>query len=274
MKELRGELAGFVGTKLDNLALTHNATHAMYLVAGGLELEPGDEVLMTNQEHPTCRGTWSQESARRGIRVREVQIPVMAADPKEIVDAFLREFTDRTRVLVFSDLLTTTGSRTPVRALCKAARERGILSVVDGAHCPGQVPLDIDALGCDAYCGSPHKWLLSPAGTGFLVLRDELMESLWCANGGHWWDKRDLKAARFMGLGTNNDAVLAGLGAALQWYRDLGPERIYARQHSLARSVLERAGTLPGVDLQTPDDDSRFFAMVTFGAAGLDVEAC
>jgi selenocysteine lyase/cysteine desulfurase len=264
LEEHRRELASFFGCKTEELALTHNATEAMNIVANGLDLAPGDEVLTTDQEHPGGSCCWLQKQARYGIVVRQVAVPLPPSNPEQLADLLVSSIGPRTRVLSFSGITTTTGLLFPVREICRAARAKGIITVVDGAHMNGQVPVNLRELGCDYYAGSPHKWMFAPAGCGFLYAREEMLDRLWVnvATGG--WDNKDLKAARFMQVGTNSRAIFEGFVAALRFFRQLGPERVYTRIHELARRARSMARSLPFAELLTPDDDRMFGAMVTF----------
>jgi isopenicillin-N epimerase len=244
----------------------------MNTVINGLDLQPGDEVVITNQEHPSGRCPWLQKEARFGIRVRQVNIPLPPAGPGQIADLLVSAIGPRTRVLSFSGITSPTGLWLPIREICDRARARGVLTLVDGAHMNGQVPLRIPELGCDFIAGSPHKWLFAPAGCGLLWGRQELLDRLWVnvASGG--WDDRKLKAARFMMVGTNNRAILEGLLAGVRFLKALGPDRVYARIHQLARRVFDQARAIPGLELLTPDDDRMFGGLVSIRVPGGDVK--
>ncbi len=264
LEEYRTELASFVGCQTQELALTHNATEAMSIIAGGMRLKAGDEVLITDQEHPSGRCPWELRAARDGISVRQVPIPLPPKSPGQLADLIVSALRPRTRVLSFSGITTRTGLVLPVREICDAARAKGIVTVVDGAHMNGQVRLRISELGCDYFAGSPHKWLFAPAGCGLLYIREDRLDRHFplVATGG--WDKLELKAARFMRVGTNNRAIFEGLMAGVRFAQRIGPERIYDRIHELARRTRERAQELPYVELLTPDDDRMYGAMVAF----------
>jgi selenocysteine lyase/cysteine desulfurase len=272
LEEVRQELAELLGCRKEELALTHNATEAINTVANGLDLQPGDEVLLTNQEHPSGRCPWLQKQARFGIAVREVNIPLPPASPEQLTDLLISAIGPRTRVLSFSGITSPTGLWFPVRRICEAARARGVITLVDGAHMNGQVPLQLSELGCDFFAGSPHKWMFAPAGCGLLFGREEMLDRLWVnvATGG--WDNKKLKAARFMMVGTNNRAIIEGLVAGLRFLKELGPERVYGRIHQLARRVFEQARALPKVELLTPDNDAMFGGLVSIRIPGADVK--
>jgi isopenicillin-N epimerase len=214
--EMRQELADFFGCHKDELALTHNTTEGMNTVCNGLDLKAGDEVLLTDQEHPGGTNCWLQKQARFGIQVRRVAIEVPPRGPGRIVDAIQAAIGPRTRVFSFSGITTQTGLCMPVREICEAARARGVLTVVDGAHLNGQVPVNLHDFGCDFLAGSPHKWMLTPTGCGILYIREAMLDRLWVNVATTGWNDHSLKAVRFQMVGTNNRAILEGHLAALR----------------------------------------------------------
>jgi selenocysteine lyase/cysteine desulfurase len=175
-------------------------------------------------------------------------------------------------VLFFSGILTTTGLVMPVREICDAARAKDLITVVDGAHMNGQIPMRLDELGCDYYAGSPHKWMFAPAGCGILYGREEMLDRLWPSIVTGRWDAKELKAARFMQVGTNNRAIFEGMLAGLRFLRDLGPERIYSRIHEMAALARKMAASSPHCRLVTPDDDRQYGALVAFDLAGVKLD--
>lgn len=263
MDEHRKALAEFVGCNPDELALTHNATEAISLVAQGLDLKTGDEVLMTDQEHPSGRGAWSVRAARHGIVVRQVPIPIPPKSPEQLADLMISAIGPRTKVLCFSGITTSTGLIMPVREICRAARAKGVLTLVDGAHMHGQIPFRIDEMDCDFMAASPHKWLFAPAGCGFLYIRREHQDRVFPSVTTDGWVNSSLAAARFMLVGTNNRAIFEGMMAGLQFAKEIGPERIMKRMHQLARMVRDRAAKEPSLRILTPDDDRLFGCMVS-----------
>jgi len=177
----------------------------------------------------------------------------------------------RTRVLFFSAITTTTGLVFPVRQICDAARAKGVITVVDGAHLNGQVEARIDDLGCDYYAGSPHKWMFAPAGCGILWGREEMLDRLWPSIVTGGWDDKADQGARFMRLGTNNRAMIEGMIAGVRFAKAIGVERIYSRIHALARMAREKAQALPYLQLLTPGNDTMYGGLVAFHMQGVDL---
>jgi len=262
MDEEREELSKYLGCKKDELALMHNATEALTTVASGVDLKAGDEVVMTNLEHPSGKAGWHAKQARYGVTVREVAIPLPPKDPAQLADVMISAIGPKTKVLSFSGMISGTGLIMPIREICDAARAKGVLTLVDGAHMHGQMPVKISDLNCDFFAGSPHKWMFAPAGSGFLYIREENLDRLWPLNVTGDWDNKSLKAGRFMRQGTNNRAIFEGMIAGLRFAQAVGPDRIYTRIHQLARRTYERAAKLPYIELLTPNDDRMFAALV------------
>jgi isopenicillin-N epimerase len=270
LRELRDALAAFLHCKRDELAIVRNATEANNVVCNGLDFQAGDEVLLTDQEHPGGRCGWEQRAARHGLKLNTVTLPKPPASAAQIVELFDRALTPRTKIMVFSHITTVTGVILPAKQICALARAKGVLTHVDGAHAIGQIPLDLHDMGCDFYGTSPHKWVMAPKGTGTLYVREELLERLWVNIATTNWRNFDLKAYRFSTFGTSNLSVMVGLKAALDFFQQIGAERIYARQHQLATLVRDRMALHPQLKVVNASADPKnhefFGALVSFEA--------
>jgi selenocysteine lyase/cysteine desulfurase len=271
LRELRDALSAFIGCQRDELALVRNATEANNVVCNGVDYKPGDEVLLTDQEHPGGRGCYEQRAARHGIKINYVTLPKPPASKEQIVDLFAKAITPRTRLMLFSHITTVTGVILPAKEICAMARARGVWTHVDGAHAIGQIPLNLRDMGCDFYASSPHKWLMSPKGTGFLYVREELCDKLWGNTVSGEWKNYEMKAYRFSNFGTSNLSVMVGLKAALDFFQHIGPERIYARGHALATRVRDFVNSRPQLKVVNASKEEFFGTLVSFepsGAAG------
>jgi len=260
----RTELARFVGCAKDELAITHNATEAMSIIAGGMPLEKGAEILITDQEHPSGYGPWRLREAKGEVTVREVALPLPPESPEQLADVVVSAIGPKTRVLMFSGITSPTGLLMPIREICDAARAKGIVTVVDGAHMTGQVAYRINDMNCDYFAGSPHKWLFAPVGSGLLYIREERLDLHYPVIATAGWDDKSLKAGRFMRFGTNNRAIIEGFMAGLHFAQAIGAERIYKRIHDLAQQADSRARALPYTEMLTPEDESMYGSLVTF----------
>jgi len=269
LRDLRDALAAFLGCKRDELALVRNATEANNVVTNGLDFAPGDEILLTDQEHPGGRCGWEQRALRHGLKLNYVALPKPPASTQQILDLFDRAITPRTKLIFFSHITTVTGVILPAKEICALARSKGILTHVDGAHAIGQLPLNLHDLGCDFYASSPHKWLMAPKGTGTLYIREELIDRLWVNIPSGDWHNLPLKAWRFSNFGTSNLSVFVGLRAALDFFHTIGPDRIYARQHQLATRVRDRVAAYPQLRNVNASRDEFFGALVSFEPASI-----
>jgi selenocysteine lyase/cysteine desulfurase len=259
---LNGDPAGFV--------FPRNTTEAMSFVANGLELNAGDEVLTTTHEHIGGLCCWQLAAARRGVRLRQLELPVPARSADQLVDVFRRAITPRTRVISVSHVTFTNGTIMPVREIAALCRQRGIICVVDGAHPPGMIRVDLRAIDADFYASSPHKWLCAPQGTGLLYMREEWRTKLWptLASGG--WDDMSLGAHRFNHMGTMDESRLAGLAAALRLHETIGADAIEARIRELDSLLLAGLREVSRVRLMSPDTPALGAGLISFTVDGID----
>jgi len=237
--EFRDPVAAFVGCNRDEFALLRNATEANSYIANGLDMKPGEEVLMTDQEHPGGEHPWNLKAKRYGIVVKKVTLPKPVPNAAAVLNLFNDAITPRTRVVFFSHIPTVTGVVLPAKELCALARSKGILSAVDGAHVPGMMKLNLHELGCDMYSSSPHKWLQAPKGSGFLFVRDEVIDRLWNTIATEGWNDTKIRAERFQRIGSSNVPALWGLRAAVQLANEIGMERIEKRHRQMADYILK-----------------------------------
>jgi len=251
--EFRDPLAALVGCTRDEIAIVRNATEANSYIANGVELKAGDEVLMTDQEHPGGELPWQLRAKRYGIVVKKVTLPKPVENAAQVLNLVNDAITSRTQVLFFSHITTVTGVVLPAKELCTLARSKGILSAVDGAHVTGMMKLDLHELGCDLYSSSPHKWLQAPKGTGFLYVRDEVMDRIWGTVVTEGWDDTKIRAERFQRIGSSNVPVLCGLRASIELANTIGMDRIEQRHRKLANYMLEQMMKRRAVSWTSPD---------------------
>ena len=170
----RWALGEYLHTAADNLVFIPNATHGVNIIARSVALKPGDEILSTNHEYGACDYTWEFICQKTGATYIHQSIALPARSPDEMAEQFWQGVTPRTKIIYLSHITSPTALHLPVDAICARARKVGILTLVDGAHAPGQVDLDLEAIGADWYTGNCHKWMLSPKGAGFLYSRPEV----------------------------------------------------------------------------------------------------
>jgi isopenicillin-N epimerase len=274
--EARARLAGFVGGDPRRLVFTANVTASVNVVASSLRLAAPGDILLTDHEYGAMHWCWERAAQRQGLTLRTFPLPPLPADPDEVVAAARAALTERTRLFFFSHVLSPTGMVLPAGALCSAARERGILTVVDGAHAPAFVPLSLDEIGADFYGGNGHKWLLAPTGSGFLYLgagSADWLEPLQVSWG---WrpdqlrlDERDefgstprLRALEFEGI--RDPCPWLAVPSAIDFQEELGRQRIRGRIAELAAHVRRRLTGLAGLSPATPTHPALHGAMTAF----------
>ncbi|MGQ0561985.1 MAG: aminotransferase class V-fold PLP-dependent enzyme [Gemmatimonadota bacterium] len=266
---VRAKIAQLINGSAEEIALTQNATFGMNFVANGLDLGPGDEVLIDEGAHPGGRCGWELRDKRYGARVKYLRLPVPPKNPAELIALYENATTPQTRVWAFPHLTSGTAIRFPVAELCRRARERGILTVVDGAQTCGHLAIDVRALGCDAYFSSPHKWLLAPKGTGFLYVRRETLPRVWATLASGEWDNYQDGAFRLMQYGTGNLSLLVGLEKAIDFHLAIGPQRVQERVIGLAERLRAGLQGIDGVSINSPVHPELRSATTVWSLAGV-----
>ena len=271
---VRAAAGRFINATVPEIALTQNATMGMNFLANGLDLAAGDEVVSTDQEHGGGISPWRLLAKRRGIVVKELPLePALAESPEAVVRLFAGAMTPRTKVVMFSHITSGLGALLPARELCALARERGALAIVDGAQAVGQIQVDVRALGCDAYVGSPHKWMMAPKGTGFMYLRKDVQDRFWTTLASYQWDNHDDGAFRFMQFGTGSVPVTEGLMAALRFIDGIGMARIARWDAMLTKRLRDGLAKIPKARVASPADPRFSAAITTFRVDGVKAKA-
>jgi isopenicillin-N epimerase len=274
--EARERLAAFLGGDPRRLVLTVNVTTAVNLVAASLTLAAPGEILITDHEYGAMHWCWERAALRLGLTLRLLHLPRRPAGPGEIVTAAKAAFTDRTRLFFFSHVLSPTGMVLPARDLCAEARRRGILTMVDGAHAPALLPLQLDEVGADYYGGNGHKWLLAPTNTGFLYFAAGAGERLLPLQTSWGWhssrrdpDLRDAfgstpRLRRLEFEGVRDPCPWLTLPTAIDFQAALGWDAVRGRIRQLSDHVRRRLTGLCGLEPATPDHAELRTAMTAF----------
>ena len=257
----RERLAQFIGGRPERLVFTENVTTAINLVASSLAIAAPGEILLTDHEYGAMHWAWERAAQRQGLTLRTFPLPVMPHSPQEIVEAACAAMTERTRLFFFSHVLSPTGMVLPARALCAEARRRGVLTVVDGAHAPAFVPLDVADIDADFYGANCHKWLLAPMGSGFLYFArrmEDRLQPLQVSWGWHhdrsrldecdeWGMTPRLRALEFEG--TRDPCPWLVIPEAIDFQAGIGWERIRKR---IAQLVAHVRRQIDGLEPMTP----------------------
>jgi selenocysteine lyase/cysteine desulfurase len=227
IESVRRELARSFGCDTEEMAITRNASEANEIMIMGLDLQPGDEVIVSNQNYPRMLTSWQQRVRRDGIVLKQVSFKLPPPSAQYILDRFTAAVTPRTRVIEVTHITNLSGQIMPVRELVDFARPRGIEVFVDGAHAYAHFPFTRDQLGCDYYGTSLHKWLLAPIGTGFLYVRRTRQKQLWPLMAAPASMDEDIR--KYEEIGTHPAANHNAISVALAFHNAIGAERKVAR---------------------------------------------
>jgi selenocysteine lyase/cysteine desulfurase len=265
---VRERLAREWDVDAEEIALTRNASEGLQILQFGFDLEPGDEVLTTNQDYPRMLTTFRQRERREGIVLREFSIPVPAEDPAEIVRRFEAEITPRTRLILMCHVINLTGQILPVRDVVALGRRHGIPVIVDGAHALAHFDFRLSDLDCDYYAVSLHKWLFAPHGTGLLYVRREKIPELWPLQAAG--PQLDSDIRKFEEIGTHPAAGYLAIAEALTFHQAIGAARKEARLRYLRDSWAEPLLQIPGVVLHTSLDPEFSCGFATVEIEGIE----
>jgi isopenicillin-N epimerase len=246
LADARAALADYVGAAADDLAFVQNATAGVNMAARSLELRPGDEILATELEYGACDLAWEWLCARTGARFVRASVPLPVARDEDVVAALFAGCTERTRAVFVSHITSDTALRLPVEAIVARARAEGLVSIVDGAHAPAQVPLDLDELGADFYAGTCHKWLCAPKGAGFLHVRPEYQAHVDGAIVSWGYREPATFVSRTERQGTRDAAAYLAVPDAIAYQRDRGWDEVRARCRALALEARDELCALLG----------------------------
>jgi selenocysteine lyase/cysteine desulfurase len=226
---VRAALARHWGADREEIAITRNASESLQICQLGIDLEPGDEVLTTDQDYPRMRTAFRQRERREGIVLRELELPVMCTDDEEVVRLFRASVTPRTRLILMCHMVNLTGQILPVAKVAAMARSvnGGVPLIVDGAHALAHVPFRLPELGCDYYGASLHKWLFAPHGTGLLYVRRDRIAGLWPLMAAEEKETADVR--KLEEIGTHPAANALAIAEALAFHQAIGDERKAAR---------------------------------------------
>jgi isopenicillin-N epimerase len=271
--EAHAQVGAYVGADPSSLVLVPNATTALNAVARSVPLPRGSEVVITDLEYGAMRLLWEEVARRRRARLVIAHVPLPVRDEAQLVDAVWSAVTSRTRVIFFSHITSETALVLPVQDLCRRARETGIVSVVDGAHGPGQLPLSLDRLGADVYAGNGHKWLCAPKGSAFLHARGDARD--WLAPpvvSWGWAAEEDVFHARFGWSGTDDPTAVLSMPAAIAYQQANDWDVLRQRCRGLARRTQEAVQRLTGMEPIAPEP-LQAPQMVAFPAPPADADA-
>ncbi len=267
LRESRTALGNYLGCHADDLVYVINATVGMNIVARSLALGSGDEVLATDHEYGACDRAWRFILGKNGASYRHVSIPVPVTTHQEVVDRIFAAVTPATRVIFISHITSPTALTFPVTEVCRRARELGIITLVDGAHAPGQIPLDLEAVGADFYIGNLHKWLCAPKGAAFLYARREMQAMLEPLVVSWGWEAMVPGDSQFIdylqSLGTADISAPLSVPAAIRFQQEHNWDAVRSRCHDLVRRARPEIAAAVGGGVPLAPDSDEWYAQMS-----------
>ena len=267
LENSRQELAAYLGTDAKNLVYVSNATYGLNIVARSLAFGPGDEVIATNHEYGALDRTWRFLAEKQGFKYINQTISVPVQSTEVFIDELWQAVTPRTRVIFLSHITSPTALIFPAAEVCRKARQQGIITVVDGAHAPGQIPLDLDEIGADFYSGNLHKWLCAPKGAAFLYARPEWNTSIdpLVVSWGYQSDRPS--ASQLVDYvewqGTRDISAFLAVPDAIAFQRENDWDTVRADCHALTVETVERICALSGQPPLSPLNREWFVQMAS-----------
>jgi isopenicillin-N epimerase len=268
VETVRVRLAAAFGCDPEEMAITRNASEALETCILGLELNPGDEVLTTNQDYGRMLTTWRQRERRDGIVLKTISFPTPPPSLEDLTERFRKAITPKTKVILICHVTNLTGQIFPVKEICRLGRERGIEVIVDGAHAFAHFPFTLADLDCDYYGTSLHKWLLAPHGTGFLYVRKSKIPKLWPLMAAPERMNDDIR--KYEEIGTHPAANHNAIAEALTFHEGIGVQRKAARLRYLRDRWMRRLEGQKGVRLLTSFDPAMSCGLANVNLEGVD----
>ncbi len=254
LAEARAAFAASVGAGVDDLVFVENTTAGVNVAARALGLEQGDEVLSTDLEYGAMDLMWERLCAQAGAHYVRAPVRLPTAGADEIADAVWAHAGPRTKAVFVSHITSATALVLPAAELCRRARAAGVVSIVDGAHVPGQLPLDLSSFGVDVYVGNCHKWLCAPKGSAFLWVRPELQGSMEALALGWGFGDDSSFLTRNERQGTRDPAAYLTVPDAIRWQAEHGWDEERARCRGLARAARDRLAEVTGLEPLAPPE--------------------
>jgi isopenicillin-N epimerase len=262
-------LAAFLGVTPEEIVITRNTSESNNLVSSGLDLKAGDEVLLFSDNHPSNDVAWKEKAKRFGYKVTIVEAVNPHPGAEYYVDAFTKALTPRTKVLGVTHLTSTVGDLLPVQELCRIARERGVLTLVDGAQSLGLIDLNLREMDPDFYTSSAHKWPCGPKEAGVLFINKRSDQKVWPSIYSAYPGAVGISKS-FESFGQRDEPAIRAFGVALQLQTKIGRAAIEQRARELTQALIAGLRAIEGVKLWTHADPARSVAVVSFRPGGLD----
>src|SRR6266850_55552 len=263
-------LAEFLRVTPEEIVITRNTSESNNLVSNGVDLKAGDEVIITADNHPCNNTAWKEKAKRYGFTVKEIATPNPHPGADYYIDAFTRAITPHTKLNGFTHLTSTVGDLFPAKDICRLARERGILTLVDGAQTFGLLDVDLSDMQPDFYSGSAHKWACGPKENGVLYINKSAQSKIWASIFSAYPGRVGVSKT-FEGFGQRDEPAMMAFGEALTFQTKIGRAQIEKRSRELTQALMAGLKKIDGVKIWTSPDPSRSVAVLSFQPGNLDV---
>ncbi len=252
-KKSIAQLSQFVGADENEIGITRNTSESNCTIVHGLDLKPGDEVILWEQNHPSNGEVWLSQAKRVGFSIKKVTVPTNPSSTKDLLQPFIDAVTPSTKLIGFSHVSNLSGIALPAKDICKMARARGIMTLVDGAQSLGSMNVDLHDLGCTFYTASTHKWLMGPFENGVLYVSKDYFSRIWPAVIGGGWKQATTVDAQLCVLGQRNEPSPAALPETLAFHHTIGRRNIENRIVQLSTYLKDQIKSkIPQATFVTP----------------------
>ena len=268
-ERVRSSVAKLLSVSNEEIAIIHNTTEGMNLVAKSFDLKPGDEVIIADHEHSSGTIPWEVWQETKGIKLIRPSLPLVPKNKEALIDVYRNAISSKTKVISMCHIVNTNGMILPVKEVSNLAHKQGIKVAVDGAQSAGMFNINLKDLGCDYYAASAHKWLFAPKGIGVFYAKKESQKDLkpLIVARGH----NDTSIRRLENYNTRNLPEYLGLGKSVEFLNAIGIDKIHQRSYELKDYFRERAKTIKNIRFKTPESDELSCAIQTVELKGIPV---
>ena len=267
---VRNKVATLLSVSPEEIALIHNTTEGMNLIARSFNLNPGDEIILADHEHTSGRICWEVFQEARGVKIVRPELPILPEDDDEIIELYRKAITPQTKIISMCHIVNTNGMMLPVKAISEMAHQHGILVAVDGAQSAGMIDIDLHDMACDFYTASAHKWLFAPKGTGILYAKESSQHQLHPLVVCRGYTDKTIR--RLENYNTRNLPEVLGLGAAIDFINSIGIDKIEKRSYDLKKYFRNKVSQYSTFKLKTPAPDTLSSAIQVLEVLNRDVK--
>lgn len=273
-ESLRTKLAAVLGVTADEIAITRNTSEGSNVIVHGIDLKPGDEVIVTEHNHPSNNDSWKVRARRDGFVVKELPVTIPARSADDLIGAFDKAITPKTRLVALTHLTSVTGILYPVREITELAQKRGAWVHLDGAQTFGAMDVNLKQIGCDSFAGSSHKWMMGPLENGVLFVKAGQQKRIWPSIVTAGWEEHLQGARKFEVLGQRDDPRIAAFEAAIDFFNLISAANVERRTRELSTMLKVELAKLPGIEMKTNQEAGLSLGVIKAKVRGKDTKQC